>query len=63
MPRLCELLRGIDPRQEWADMSASALLTALVRLGDPAAVPTLEERPSCCPSKNTRSAGRVNRRG
>ncbi|MFC8368124.1 HEAT repeat domain-containing protein [Streptomyces sp. NPDC057239] len=41
VPRLCELLRGIDPRQEWVDMSAGALVTALVRLGDPAAVPTL----------------------
>jgi len=43
VPRLCELLRGIDPRQEWADMSAGALVTALVRLGDPAAVPTLAD--------------------
>lgn len=42
VPRLCRHLGGIDvTTEEWQDMSTNAVLSALARLGDPAAVPVL----------------------
>lgn len=41
VPRLCRHLTAEDPSSEWADMSTKALLSALARLGDPAAVPAI----------------------
>ncbi|MEE1757821.1 HEAT repeat domain-containing protein [Streptomyces sp. SP18BB07] len=41
VPRLCKHLRGIDLSQQWTEMSANAILTALAVLGDPAAVPAV----------------------
>ncbi|WP_055620565.1 HEAT repeat domain-containing protein [Streptomyces sp. JHA19] len=41
VPRLCDHLRRLDLSQQWTEMSANALLTALAELGDPAAVPVV----------------------
>ncbi|MFJ5220704.1 hypothetical protein ACIP98_39285 [Streptomyces sp. NPDC088354] len=43
VPRLCGHLAGIDLSAQWQDMSTNALLSALARLGDPAAVPAVAE--------------------
>ncbi|MFE0627561.1 HEAT repeat domain-containing protein [Streptomyces sp. NPDC058864] len=43
VPRLCGQLAGVDVSAEWQDMSTNALLSALARLGDPAAVPVIAE--------------------
>jgi HEAT repeat protein len=40
-PRLCDHLRRIDLSQQWTEMTANAILTALAALGDPAAVPAV----------------------
>ncbi|MFI7413996.1 HEAT repeat domain-containing protein [Streptomyces sp. NPDC049627] len=41
VPRLCDHLRRTDLSQQWSEMSANAILSALAALGDPAAVPVL----------------------
>jgi hypothetical protein len=41
VPRLCDHLRRIDLSQQWNEMSANAILSALAALGDPAAVPAV----------------------
>ncbi|WP_369244353.1 HEAT repeat domain-containing protein [Streptomyces sp. R41] len=41
VPRLCDHLRRIDLSQQWTEMSANAILSALAALGDPAAVPVV----------------------
>ncbi|WP_217133252.1 HEAT repeat domain-containing protein [Streptomyces sp. AC558_RSS880] len=48
VPRLCDRLRRVDVTQEWSEMSARALLSALAALGDattavPAVTETLEQ--------------------
>ncbi|WP_405771029.1 HEAT repeat domain-containing protein [Actinacidiphila glaucinigra] len=41
VPRLCRRLTAEDLSAEWEDMSTNAPLSALARLGDPAAVPAI----------------------
>ncbi|MFF3412104.1 HEAT repeat domain-containing protein [Streptomyces sp. NPDC002742] len=41
VPRLCDHLRRLDLSQQWTEMSANAVLSALAALGDPAAVPVV----------------------
>lgn len=41
VPRLCHNLHQIDLSQQWTEMSANAILSALTALGDPAAVPAV----------------------
>ncbi|MFF2515944.1 HEAT repeat domain-containing protein [Streptomyces sp. NPDC058086] len=41
VPRLCDHLHRIDLSQQWTEMSADAILSALAALGDPAAVPVV----------------------
>jgi hypothetical protein len=41
VPRLCDQLRRIDLSQQWNEMSANAILSALTALGDPVAVPAV----------------------
>ncbi|MEU1601216.1 HEAT repeat domain-containing protein [Streptomyces sp. NPDC005708] len=41
VPLLCDHLRRIDLSQQWTEMSANAILSALAALGDPAAVPAV----------------------
>ncbi|MBL7497077.1 HEAT repeat domain-containing protein [Frankia sp. CNm7] len=41
VPPLCALLRRLDPTQHRSEMSASALLSTLGALGDPAALPVI----------------------
>jgi HEAT repeat protein len=43
VPRLCDHLRRIDLSQQWTEMSANAILSALAALGDPAAVPVVAD--------------------
>lgn len=41
VPRLCDHLRRIDLSQQWTEMSANAILSALAALGAPAAIPVV----------------------
>lgn len=41
VPRLCDHLRRVDLSQQWTEMTANAILSALAKLADPAAVPVM----------------------
>jgi HEAT repeat protein len=43
VPRLTRRLAGVGFSEEWPDMSAGALVSALAELGDPAAVPAITD--------------------
>ncbi|MGN9838314.1 hypothetical protein ACTMTI_09370 [Nonomuraea sp. H19] len=43
VPRLCDHLRRVDHAQQWLEMSAGPLLSALAALGDQAALPLITD--------------------